>query len=155
MFRRSSVLVIPFVVAAVVSGTAALAAAQTPSPAPAPAPDTAPATAPDPQAAPQTPEERIDTLDQQLKILARQLEIEKEAATAAQATAPVPLTTAATTNGMTRTDERRNMDHDSPVDARPPRWVTDRYRPDADGDHKREPDRRRQSLRTALTRTRL
>jgi len=33
--------------------------------------------------------------------------------------------------------------------------VTDRYRPDADGDHKREPDRRRQSLRTALTRTRL
>ena len=89
MFRRSSVLVIPFVVAAVVSGTGAVAAAQTPSPAPAPAPDTAPATAPDPQAAPQTPEERIDTLDQQLKILARQLEIEKEAATAAQATAPV------------------------------------------------------------------
>jgi phosphate-selective porin OprO/OprP len=89
MFRRSSVLVIPFVVAAVVSGAAAVAAAQTPSPAPAPAPDTAPASAPDPQTPPQTPEERIDTLDQQIRILARQLEIEKEAATAAQAAAPV------------------------------------------------------------------
>ena len=51
-----------------------------------PPPETPPA---EPQAAPQTPEERIETLDQQLRILARQLEIEKEAATAAQATAPV------------------------------------------------------------------
>ncbi len=65
-------------------------ASQTPAPAPAslpPAPETAPA---DPQApAPQTTEERIEALDQQLKILARQLEIEKEAATAAQSAAPV------------------------------------------------------------------
>jgi len=88
----------PFVTAAPVALVAILialparpAAAQTPSPSPAPAaPETAPATAPaDPQGAPQTTEERIETLDQQLRILARQLEIEKEAATAAQATAPV------------------------------------------------------------------
>jgi phosphate-selective porin OprO/OprP len=46
--------------------------------------------APSPAAAQaQTPEERIHALDQQLKILARQIEIEKEAADAAKATAPV------------------------------------------------------------------
>jgi phosphate-selective porin OprO and OprP len=39
---------------------------------------------------PPTAEERIEALDQQIKILARQIEIEKEAATAAQSTAPAP-----------------------------------------------------------------
>jgi phosphate-selective porin OprO/OprP len=72
---------------------ATLAAAQTPAPAPAPAPETtpaAPATAADPQTPPpQTTEERIEALDQQLKILARQLELEKEAATTTQSAAPV------------------------------------------------------------------
>ena len=93
MFRR------PFVPAAVPSRsrpswpcTAATVAAQTP--APAPAPRRARAAARDGArrsagAAPQTTEERIEALDQQLRILARQLEIEKEAATATQATAPV------------------------------------------------------------------
>jgi hypothetical protein len=61
-----------------------------PAPAQRPLAGAAPAPAPaDPQAAPQTPEERIEALDQQLRILARQIEIEKEAAAAAQATAPV------------------------------------------------------------------
>jgi phosphate-selective porin OprO/OprP len=93
MLRRPSVLVVPIVLAAVLSGTSARAAAQAPSPAPAPASETAPqatqAAPPDAQTAPQTPEERIEALDQQLRILARQIEIEKEAAAAAQATAPV------------------------------------------------------------------
>jgi phosphate-selective porin OprO/OprP len=84
MFRRPFVPLVSLSFAAFLSCTAATVAAQTP--APSPAPETPPA---EPQAAPQTPEERIDTLDQQLRILARQLEIEKEAATAAQATAPV------------------------------------------------------------------
>lgn len=43
--------------------------------------------APSPAAA-QTPDEKIQELDQQLRILARQIEIEKEAADAAKATAP-------------------------------------------------------------------
>ena len=84
MFRRPFVPLVALSFAAFLSCTAATVAAQTP--APSPAPETPPA---EQQAAPQTPEERIDTLDQQLRILARQLEIEKEAATAAQATAPV------------------------------------------------------------------
>jgi phosphate-selective porin OprO and OprP len=93
MFRR------PFVPAAVAALAAMLAAlpappaaaqssAQSSAPSPAPAEST-PATAPaDPQAAPRTPEEKIEALDQQIKILARQIEIEKEAATAAAAAAP-------------------------------------------------------------------
>ena len=97
MIHVPSSFVRPFVVAAPVALAAILtaaparpAAAQTPAPASSPAP-AAPETAPRPrpQAAPQTPEERIEALDQQLRILARQIEIEKEAATAAQATAPV------------------------------------------------------------------
>lgn len=85
MFRRAFVP-LSLSLAAFLSCTAATVAAQTPSPSP--APETPPAPA-DPQAAPQTTEERIEALDQQLKILARQLEIEKEAAAAAQAAAPV------------------------------------------------------------------
>ena len=90
MFRRPFVPALPLALVAILTCTAATVDAQTPAPAPAPAP-AAPETAPaDPQApVPQTAEERIETLDQQLRILARQLEIEKEAATAAQATAPV------------------------------------------------------------------
>jgi phosphate-selective porin OprO/OprP len=62
------------------------AAAQTAPPTPAPA--TAPAADAPAEQAPQTPEEKIQELDQQLRILARQIEIEKEAADAAKATAP-------------------------------------------------------------------
>ena len=50
---------------------------------------TPPAAEPAPAPPPPTPEERIHELDQQIKILARQIEIEKEAAEAAKATAPV------------------------------------------------------------------
>jgi phosphate-selective porin OprO/OprP len=46
------------------------------------------ADAQEPAASPQTTEERIQQLDQQIKILARQIEIEKEAQTAAQASTP-------------------------------------------------------------------
>lgn len=61
-----------------------LAAAQAQSqPAQTPPPASAPA---DPSPAPQTTEERIHELEQQIKILARQAEIEKEAADAAKGT---------------------------------------------------------------------
>jgi phosphate-selective porin OprO/OprP len=81
MFRR------PFVAAALVAlafvfTVSRTAAAQAPAPA---SPESAPA---EPQA-PQTPEEKIEALDQQIRIQARQAEIEKEAAAAAAATAPV------------------------------------------------------------------
>ena len=49
----------------------------------------APETRPPIRRRPADPRRAIEALDQQLRILARQIEIEKEAATAAQATAPV------------------------------------------------------------------
>jgi phosphate-selective porin OprO and OprP len=99
MFRRSFVPALPVALAAFLTSGAAAVSAQTPAPAQSPA--QSPATSPAPEAAPapaaaetapanpQTPEERIQALDQQLRILARQIEIDKEAAAAAQATAPV------------------------------------------------------------------
>ena len=48
-----------------------------------------PATEPPAEQAPKTPEEQIQELDQKVRVLARQIEIEKEAADAAKATAPV------------------------------------------------------------------
>jgi phosphate-selective porin OprO/OprP len=51
---------------------------------------TPPAAEPAPANPPQTPEERIHELDQQLKILARRIEIEKEAAEAAKGTQSTP-----------------------------------------------------------------
>jgi phosphate-selective porin OprO and OprP len=78
MFRAPSFAAA--VLAASLAGAAVPAAAQTPP---------APAAPPDPPAAPQTPDERIQELDQQLRILARQVELDKDAQTAAQATAPV------------------------------------------------------------------
>jgi len=77
MFRRSSVAA-PIVLAALLMAVVRPAAAQTP----------APASPPAEQDAPKTAEEKIQELDQQIRILARQIEIEKEAADAAKATAP-------------------------------------------------------------------
>ncbi len=93
MFRRPFVPTASVALAVFLAWAAPPAAAQAPTPAsPAPAtppatPETAPAEAP---GTPQTAEARIEALDQQIKILARQIEIEKEAAAAAAAAAPVP-----------------------------------------------------------------
>jgi phosphate-selective porin OprO/OprP len=88
MFRRSSTLVRLVAFAAVLGGTAAVAAQAPPAPAPAPA---AAESAPADQRTPPPPDrdERIDALDQQLKTLTCQLELEKEATTATQSAAPV------------------------------------------------------------------
>jgi phosphate-selective porin OprO/OprP len=80
MFRSSFALL--------VRGLAAIAAIAATGAAPAWAqPQAAPAQTV-PAEAPLTTEEKIEQLDQQIRILARQLEIEKEAATAAAAAAP-------------------------------------------------------------------
>jgi phosphate-selective porin OprO and OprP len=79
MFRRPSVA----------AGPVALAALLFVLPRPAVAQATAPAGQSPEQEAPKTSEEKIQDLDQQIRILARQIEIEKEAADAAKATAPV------------------------------------------------------------------
>jgi phosphate-selective porin OprO and OprP len=84
MFRRPSVSAALLALAFVPTVAARTAAAQTPAPA-SPAPAPVPADAP----APPTIEGKIEALDQQIRIQARQAEIEKEAAAAAAATAPV------------------------------------------------------------------
>jgi phosphate-selective porin OprO and OprP len=90
MVRRSSVVVL---LASFLAGSASAQQPVTPPPPTAPqappAERSEPAQPADPAAAPQTPEARIDELDQQLRILRRQIEIDKEAQAAAQATAPV------------------------------------------------------------------
>jgi phosphate-selective porin OprO/OprP len=80
MFRRSSAAA-PVLLAALLIAVVRPAGAQTP----------APASPPAEQDAPKTAEEKIQDLDQQIRILARQIEIEKEAADAAKTTAPVPV----------------------------------------------------------------
>jgi phosphate-selective porin OprO/OprP len=79
MFRRSLSFAIAAVALAGLSSRPLLAQ-QAPA---APAPATPPAAE-----VPPTAEERIEALDQQIRILARQIEIEKEAQTATQAAAP-------------------------------------------------------------------
>ncbi len=94
MFRRPSTAAVLVALAALVVALARPAGAQTPAPASQPPAGTAPASppasgTPAEQEAPKTPEERIQELDQQLRIRARQIEIEKDAADAAKAAAPV------------------------------------------------------------------
>ena len=83
MFRRPFVAAALPALAVLLTLTARPAAAQTSAPAGQPPASEAPA-----DQAPKTPAEKIQELDQQLRALARQLDIEKEAADAAKATAP-------------------------------------------------------------------
>ena len=85
MFRRPSVAGARVALAVLLTLATRPAAAQTAPASPAPA---SPESSAD--QAPKTPEEKIQELDQQLRILARQIELEKEAAAAAQASAAVP-----------------------------------------------------------------
>ena len=86
MFRRPSIAVVLVAPAVLLTVATRPAAAQTAPASPAPA--APPASAAPAGQAPKTPEEKIQELDQQLRILARQIELEKEAADAAKATAP-------------------------------------------------------------------
>jgi phosphate-selective porin OprO/OprP len=80
MARRPFPSIVRPAIAAAILAWATTVFAQTTPPAEAPPAEAA--------AAPLTTEEKIEQLDQQIRILARQIEIEKEAATAAAATAP-------------------------------------------------------------------